>query len=995
MNLSAGARSVWAKSWPQRQRDVEQWSPLWRHLQDSAAVAGRLWDEWLPAAVTRQIAEACGGDDAGRTLLVLLSGVHDVGKASPAFAVQVDALRDQMVRAGLPMPHRLPERSDLPHGLAGQVVFERWLEERYGWQRPAAGALGSVIGGHHGVPPSSGELNRARRNLELLGDGPWARVQDELIEHMAQHTGATGYLSGDVWHRVPQHVLATLLGLVVVADWLASNQDLFPLVPVGTEAVLPQPPVEDAMRLDAAWADAHLPPPWHPKDLRACADEILRTRFELPDGASARPVQAAAIEVARTMDAQGILVVEAPMGEGKTEAALAAAEILAARSGAGGLMVALPTQATSDAMFARVMRWLARTTPDAGAGAGVEKALVPDAGGENARRSVYLAHGKAWLNPDFSRVPRGRPRSGDVGRDEAGGGAYVDSWMTGRRKGVLADVVVGTIDQVLFAALQSRHVALRHLALARKVVVLDEVHSFDAYMNVYLERALEWLGAYGVPVVALSATLPPRLRDRLVDAYRRGRAAAGGASVRRDRRRDRPRPAVLAAPAPGPASSSVADLPSPAGPTPSSSRVTALTGGVAAGSDVEGAAATRRVAVETAADEDVVALVRDAVVDGGCVLVVRNTVRRAQETFRDLQDVLGTDVVLLHSRFLASDRKHREQRLVEQLGPPSHGGGRGSRPKRLVVVATQVVEQSLDVDFDLLVTDLAPTDLLLQRIGRLHRHERPADHRPLAVRRARAVVVGVDDWTAAPPTFPRGSVPVYGEHLLFRAAAQVAERASSEAGIMLPGDIAPLVHIAYSELPLGAPDWQEAMRAARDVSDHARKVDEVKAESFLLGAPGEDRVGLIGWLDASVGEADAQGRAQVRDSEDAFEVLVVQESVGGQWRLPDWLEAGTGGQLLEMGEVPPTAKRRALAGTAVRLPSWVAAGDLGDQVLDELEALVREAWQESPDLAGQLVLPLGDARRAEVAGCEISYDEDVGLQVRRTAGEDRRPDEET
>jgi len=973
-DLSNAARVVWAKSHPQRSRAIEAWSPLWRHLQDSAAVAGRLWDGWLPVSVRDQIDRGCGGAGAGRTLLALLAGVHDVGKASPAFAVQVDVLRDQMVGSGLPMPRVLPERSALPHGLAGQIVLERWLEERYGWSRESAGALGSVVGGHHGIPPGFHELNRGSRNKEMLGDGPWLEVQDELLDHMARHVGARTFLASDAWHHVSQPVLALLLSLVVVADWLASNQDLFPLVPMETDDVLPQPTGDDDARLEAAWAAVRLPPPWDAQDLGAGADEILRARFDLPDAATARPVQVAAIEAARTMDAHGILVVEAPMGEGKTEAALAAAEILAARSGSGGLMVALPTQATSDAMFARVMRWLARTTPAATTASGVEKAVVAD-GGDDVRRSVYLAHGKAWLNPDYDRVPRGRPRTGDMGRDESGGSAaYVDSWMTGRRKGTLADFVVGTVDQVLFAALQSRHVALRHLAFARKVVVLDEVHSFDAYMNVYLERALEWLGAYGVPVVALSATLPPELRDRLVNAYSRGRTAAGALSGRRDRQAGRARPGMSSPTEP--AKALQADR-------PASARVTALSGGVARGRDVVGPSRTRRVTVETAPDDGVTALVRGALADGGCVLVVRNTVRRAQDTFRELQEVRASDVVLLHSRFLASDRKRREQELVERLGPPPRDGGRGPRPQRLVVVATQVVEQSLDVDFDLLVTDLAPTDLLLQRIGRLHRHQRPAGHRPAHLRDPRVVVVGVEDWTA-PPVFPRESEYVYGRHLLLRAAAQVLERASSGTAIRLPQDIAPLVHAAYGADPLGPATWQVAMADARRRAEGERSAAEAKARSFLLGSPDDDQVGLIGWLDGSIGEADADGRAQVRDSEDAFEVLVVQGVADGQWRLPDWLSGGLGGALLEMHEVPSFAKRRGLAGAAVRLPSWLAAGAQGDRVLRELEALVVDAWQESPDLAGQLVLPLDDAGRTELAGHVVVYDRDLGLQVVRS-----------
>lgn len=1014
MALSDAARSAWGKSWPYGTPEIEWWNPLWRHLQDAAAVAGRLWDDWLPRVVRGQIARAAGGEEAGRALLVFLAGAHDIGKLTPAFAVQVPALRDEMVLAGLPMPAEIPwtERRRMPHSLAGQVLLGEWLQERHRWGRGEVGGLASVVGGHHGIPPSATELNGASGPRAapggatplgaLLGTGPWERVQAEILDHVAARAGADAYLRGAAWRSLPTPVLALALGVVVVADWLASNDALFPLTPVTDTRPLAQPEDDDAARLEEAWSRVDLPQPWTVERVGGTVDEMLAARFALPEGATARPVQAAAVEAARTMDAAGILVVEAPMGEGKTEAALLAAEALAARSGAGGLLVALPTQATADAMFRRLMSWLTRLP----AGDATGKALVPDGGADDgARRSVYLAHGKAWLNPAFDAVPRRPSPARDIGRDDVGpsvsrgtvwrapGGAYVDGWMTGRRKGVLADFVVGTIDQVLFGALQSRHVALRHLALARKVVVLDEVHSFDAYMNAYLERALEWLGAYRVPVVALSATLPSSLRDRLVSAYRRGleagapvdRSCGGGVAdmgwgpARR--------------PAQAPTDETSATVASVAGTdarpeAPASQVVTSLRRGRVVSEPVHGSPRALRVRVQTADDgaDDVARLVTEATTDGGCVLVVRNTVRRAQETYRVLKDALpdGTEVRLLHSRFLAADRKQREGEVTRLLGPPTAGGGDSARPHRLVVVGTQVVEQSLDIDADLLVTDLAPTDLLLQRIGRLHRHPRPDLDRPASLREPRVVVVGVDDWAGEPPDFPGGSVAVYGRHLLLRAAAQVRALRERRAAIELPRDIAPLVRAAYGSDRLGPDPWQEAMAQARAQDEAERSAAWDRARAFRLPEP-RGSGSLVGWLDGSIGEADETGaRAQVRDADESFEVLVVQRDAGGQWRLPDWLSgehAQVAGVPLPMNDVPPVALRRALAGTSVRLPAVMARGRRGDEVLADLEGLVVEAWQRSPDLAGQLVLPLDVTRSALVRGFLVQYDEETGLDV--------------
>jgi len=335
--------------------------------------------------------------------------------------------------------------------------------------------------------------------------------------------------------------------------------------------------------------------------------------------------------------------------------------------------------------------------------------------------------------------------------------------------------------------------------------------------------------------------------------------------------------------------------------------------------------------------------------------------------------------MLLHSRFLASDRQRLEAQLLDGLGKPSAS----KRPARRVVVATQVVEQSLDVDFDLLITDLAPIDLLLQRIGRLHRHDdRTREQRPPRMADARCVVVGVDAWNSVPPVLPRGSVYVYGEHLLLRAAAQVLRLESEPGVIVLPEDIAPLVQESYGDSQVGPDDWQKSMAIAQHDAERHRQKKEQEAALFRLPPPSSKGSGLVGWLDASVGEADVQGaRAQVRDGGEGFEVLVVQVSPGGQWRLPDWIASDQRGMALPMEE-PPWAARRVLAGTSVGLPEWVCSGRLGYKVLEALEALMPPAWQAVSDLSGQLILPLDDNCQWHLEQLTISYDPKVGLSCK-------------
>lgn len=185
------------------------------------------------------------------------------------------------------------------------------------------------------------------------------------------------------------------------------------------------------------------------------------------------------------------------MGVGKTEAALAVAEILGQKAGSGGIFFGLPTQATANGLFPRLMKWAEQQS-------------------ENVKLGIRLAHGAVELNEDYQQLIKGSASS--VGEDEENN-LVVHSWFEGRKVALLADFVIGTIDQLLMAALIQRHVMLRHLGLAGKVVIIDEAHSFEMYMESFLERALEWLGTYHAPVIVLSATLPQKRRFDLIKAY--------------------------------------------------------------------------------------------------------------------------------------------------------------------------------------------------------------------------------------------------------------------------------------------------------------------------------------------------------------------------------------------------------------------------------------------------------------------------------------------
>ncbi|MFE2373226.1 type I-E CRISPR-associated protein Cse1/CasA [Streptomyces sp. NPDC059398] len=944
-SLSAAARSAWAK----HDRQTEGWLPLWRHMADSGAVAGRLWDEWVPDSIKALAAEVLPeGEVDARRLVVFLAAAHDTGKASPAFACQVEPLADRMRDQGLAMSTLAEHGTDrrlAPHGTVGQLLLQEWMSERFGMTPRSSGQFAVVAGGHHGTPPEHQQIHDLQLHPSLLrhpgvSESVWRRVQYELMDACGQLADVTDRFVDWQSVRLPQPVQVLLTAVVILSDWLASSAELFPYDSASWQ---PLGPVGEARRLRAAWEGLDLPGPWRASEPDQAADTLFADRFALPEGAEIRPVQAEAVRMARLMPAAGLLIIEAPMGEGKTEAAFAAAEILAARSGAGGCLVALPSRATADAMFPRMLDWLSHLPAD-------------------GPRSVVLSHAKSALNDvwagmmkkghrTISAVEADRSdRVGSVSRIRAEpAGLHAHQWLRGRKKSLLASFAVGTIDQVLFAGLKSRHLALRHLAVAGKVVIIDEVHAYDAYMSRYLDRVLEWLAAYRVPVVMLSATLSADRRRALASAY------AGVDSVQETL-------------------------------TPESvgERYPLVTA-VAPGAPVhiaQPAASGRRTDVSLERLDDDLSLLADRLArelaGGGCALVVRNTVDRVLEAAGVLRERFGADAVTVaHSRFLAADRAHKDSLLRALFGPG------GDRPRgKHIVVASQVIEQSLDVDFDLLVTDLAPVDLLLQRMGRLHRHPR---RRPSRLAGARCLVTGVADWGADPPVPVDGSVAVYqGQHLLWRALAVLKPHLEG-APLALPDDISPLVQSAYGTNEIGPPAWAGDMRAARE--KHLRLLDrkQESAEAFLLAPVRRAGRPVYGWLEANAGDADdsSTGRAQVRDSEETLEVLVVQRRRDGVLTTVPWLGQDRGGLELPTDFPPGKRAAEAVAASALTLPRRFSLPHKADQTIGELEKFLVEAWQvkECPWLAGELLLVLDEDCQTRLAGFDLVYSDADGLRV--------------
>jgi CRISPR-associated endonuclease/helicase Cas3 len=592
-------------------------------------------------------------------------------------------------------------------------------------------------------------LKEARTILKFFEPPEWRDLRAVALELLLPYLLAQ---PPTVWPE-PSNISAAIMaltGFTILCDWIGSDATHFKCQ--CGESLEQYVPESELRARRAADADGFF---------AVCQSAAPLAFVDLfPDKVPPRSLQTA-VDAVPTEALLGpcLAILEAPTGEGKTEAALALAHRIAQARGSDELYYALPTMATSNQMFVRLQTHLYERL-------GLET-------------QVKLVHGQAFLVEDDLRIA---PME-DAGKAHS---QAAQDWFGAKKRSLLAAFGVGTIDQVELAVLNVRHTALRMIGLAGKVVILDEVHAYDIYMTTILEALLGWLRALDTSVIILSATMPLLRRAALARAY--GVDASAMVSVL-----DYPSLWILGEGGSYySASQEISSRPMPP----------IALGALHWGDDQESTEAKAR-------------WLLDAVAKGGCVCWMTNLVRRAQSMFDALDHLAGPDVdrMLLHAQMPLMERQNREKELVGKYGP-----GCENRPERGVVVGTQVLEQSLDLDFDVLVSDLAPIDLLLQRAGRLHRHvrSRPAEH-----------------------TFPRLwiNVPlseanelclepdcrVYAAFML----SQTWDTLHYRTEIVLPRDYRPLVEMVYgfTDLPPGHPfqsEWRDLKKQEANATAQAR-----------------------------------------------------------------------------------------------------------------------------------------------------------------------------
>lgn len=664
----------WGKADPAYLGEAK-WHPLAYHCLDVAAIAATWWD--VSPIIRRTFLAAFDWPDSSarqlRAWVLFFITLHDLGKIDVRF--QVKAL-DALILAWADLNRDDVDESLAKHFDHGRMGYAWAMRELTEWSTVSSAEILdawrpwlAAVTGHHG-DLSSG--------VDVGGEYAEAHVMDHDREARRMFVAAladmflrpAGLSLEDIPPTSTVGAQSLLAGFCAVCDWIGSNEESFPY---------------RTLDADITFADYLAG-----NVERIVADDLLR-RF----GLRARVVTYGGVAellgkdesprgVQVLMDGlslvPGLTLIEAPTGSGKTEAALAYAWRLLDAGLADSIVFALPTQATANAMLTRAKAF-------------AEKAI--------GQGSVVLAHGNRDLNPEFERLVKAGRRETAQGKEEAT--IQCAAWLASSRKRVfLGQVGICTVDQVLLSVLPVRHKFVRGFGLNKSVLIVDEVHAYDAYMHGLLGEVLRRQKATGGSAMLLSATLPAGVRSRLFEAW-----GAEGAD-------DSPYPVVWHATQGGSACLTVTEAQRPP---------------------------RREVEVECQKlpgafpDDSVLDRMVSAAESGARVAVIVNLVDDAQRLTRMLRDRAALPVDVFHARYRFMDRQQKEKAVKAYYGRNARrDGGR-------ILVATQVVEQSLDLDFDWMITQICPVDLLFQRLGRLHRHDRP---RPMGFEVPRCTVLSVE-----------------------------------------------------------------------------------------------------------------------------------------------------------------------------------------------------------------------------------------------------------
>ncbi len=691
--------------WGKAEKNGPGWHPAVCHMLDTGIVAREILKLQPPAFRLRFTSCFDLDETDALNAISLIASLHDIGKISPGFQIKREELCGHLKTRGFSFfPSAEPS-----HGRVAMAALPE-IFEILGCTPQVADALSYILSAHHGVFDNS--------NGAGSGDKLWQTARMKIVGQLSQ-TYDIESLSTLHFRGVPD--LFLLAGLISVADWIASDEKTFDYLNAPPSDINQY--VQERSKIAAGLLG------------RLSLGTIVegeKSFYELFQFSMPNACQQATIDVVAGLTHPMLVVVETPMGSGKTEAAQAAYAHVAARDGLRGMYCALPTQATGNAMFRRMADFLARLH-------------------DEQTVELHLLHANAGMHKEYDNL---KIAAIDDGRQ---GTVVASSWFAQRKRGLLAAYGTGTIDQALMAILRVKHFFVRLFGLGGKMIVLDEVHAYDAYMSEEIYNLIGWASRCGSSVILLSATLPEGKRKRLVEAFLPNTQLPPELEY----------PCVFGVDLQGKTEYRLVAMP------PSTLEI------------------TPKIVITSNRIRIMADTLMDVVGNEGCAACIVNTVADAQELYELLKDRLPEEeLILFHSRFTLERRLEIEEEIVGKYGK------HGKRPRRGVVVASPVLQESLDVCFDAMFSELAPIDLLLQRAGRLHRHEIHAKDRPVHLQ-TRRLYVFLPDVRGEQPDFGWSKL-IYFPDLLCRSDELfIKGNEYTTIQVQLPEGVSPLIEAVY------------------------------------------------------------------------------------------------------------------------------------------------------------------------------------------------------
>jgi CRISPR-associated endonuclease/helicase Cas3 len=779
---------------------LNNYHPLLFHLYDVAYCAAELW-KVLPISIKMRLAQALDINDVNieraGTLFVLLSGLHDLGKAYPNFQNKAPQFVPDLQSIGFDFPADI---GIYPHNFVSVPEVRRLFAEARLFPQQLTPELALLfaytLGAHHGIFPQAADLTNIQGRA--LGENPtWEDARNWLAEQLklAIPNVEEAMPSPNLTVVSDRAFVPLLAAFISLADWFGSSKHF---AMQGAQGVAPY-----MQHSRKSAANALQKSGWTVTPASPIAVDFAQMFAYLDRSKSITPnhLQAKVAVLLEGIHTPALWMIEEEMGAGKTETAFSIFDHARIHDIAHGTYIAMPTQATSNAMFTRLGDFLRHRAPQ-----------------EEKEINLILAHSHAMLDDEYRRRMEiaetfTSPVYNQETREEDGA-LLVRSWFTQNKQTLLAHYGVGTIDQALMGVLQTRHWFVRLFGLARKVVIFDEVHAYDAYMNTLLSRLIEWLAELDCTVVLLSATLPKATRLTLANAYAKGAKARLSDP---DNQTCYPRITLV----PKGAAESARAITIVKDPQPEPKKIALLH--------------------RPNTPEAVKSALLDAIPGDGCAIVICNTVADAQNMFEALKAELkcqGWNCLLFHARTPFIWRKETEECILELFG--KHSGNERTIPRaKTLLVATQVAEQSLDLDADFMASEIAPVDLILQRMGRLYRHNRAR----ASVGPRFALLYDLDASTGL-PHFGMSEY-VYALHTLLRS--WLALRDLPE--IVLPTDIEPLVTAVYDlPDPTGLEEvLTQVLSAAKADFEQKRKEQRQHARAVSVRIQ-EEEATFLDWI---------------------------------------------------------------------------------------------------------------------------------------------------